>query len=351
SRTANYSGDRDIKINFLNYIKSILSSIKGYSLKENSLDDVKDKINKFISEYEDKVEKSKVIEESVYVFKIFILSINNSKEYNESILNEIYTEINIPKKNNLIEKLKEEFTLESLRARYSLKLATTMAVSIFLVSFLNLKHSSWIILSIYVVLQPYSEDSIKKAKERFNGVLFGVTIYFGIFSIIKDSIPKTVIILIAFTLYFYYTEYNKKVIMTTIVSLSSISLVTGIGMLSFDRFILVVLGVCIALIFNKYLLPYDIEDSIKELKSKYVSCTNIIVKELEDLKKGKGDLLNVIHNSMIKDQIESKLIQNENKINNKEIEKLIFNESVIAGEVRYEFLKFYYLNFYNKDVR
>lgn len=351
SRTVNYSGDRTIKIKFLNNIKAILTSIQGYSMKENSLEDVKEQINNFISEYEDKVEKSKVIEETVYVFKIFILSINNSKEYRESVLSEIYTELNIPKENNLIEKIKESFNLDSLRARYSLKLAITMAVSIFVVSFLNLKHSSWVILSIYVVLQPYSEDSIKKAKERFSGVLFGVTIYFVIFSILKDSIPKTIVILIAFTLYFYYTEYNKKVIMTTIVSLSSISLVTGIGMLSFDRFVLVVLGICIALVFNKYLLPYDIEDSIKELKSKYIACTNLIVKELEDLKNGNGDLFKVIHSSMIKDHIESKLIQNENKVNNKEIEKLIFNESVIAGEGRYEFLKYYYLNFYNKDIK
>ncbi|MGL6106174.1 FUSC family protein [Romboutsia sp.] len=350
SCSANYNGDKERRNNFLKKLKSQLGNIEKFNKGLENIDYIEKDLIEFINGYSDKRKHSKIIDETIYALKIFIEGLNNSKEYQDSILEEVYTTINIPLSFNILESMRENFSFKSLRFRYSLRLSVAISLAILFISFLNLKHENWIILSIYVVLQPYSEDSITKAKERFLGVTVGVILYFITFYILKDHISKTIILLLAFTGYFYFVEYSKKVITLTIISLASISLVENIGILSFSRFFLVFTGICVALLFNKFLLPYNIEDSIRELKSKYKKCTKLILEELEQLKNGKGNISIIISNSIKRNQIENNLIKNENKINNNNIEKMIYQQSIKMSECEYEFLKSYYLNFYSKKI-
>lgn len=331
------------KYNQDEYLLDLKEQLKNLEMFNERLIDVNTislSIEEFVKKYDKKRLKVKYVDESLYILKTFMERINNLPVYDSKLINKLYTIVNVPSSFSLFENMVENLNFKSLRFKYSLRLSVALSISMFLVSWLGgLKHSAWIILSTYVVLQPYQEDSLVKAKQRFLGVTIGVIIFFIVFSIVKDYIPISIILLISFTGYFYFREYTKKVIMTTIMSLSSISLVQNIEATSFNRFVFVSIGICIGLIFNKYFLPYDINDSINELKHRYKKITKEILKEIDYLTKDSGSLDKIVKLSMQKNQIENKLILNSNKINQNNIEKFIYEQSIKMNDEKYLIVK------------
>lgn len=321
-------------------LKEQLKSLEMFNERLIDVNTISLTIEEFLKKYDKKRLKEKYIDESIYILKTFMERINNLPISDSKILNNLYTIVNVPTSFSLFENMIENFNLKSLRFKYSLRVSVALSISMFLVSLIGgLRHSAWIILSIYVILQPYQEDSLVKAKQRFLGVTIGAFIFFLVFSIVRDYIPISIILLISFTGYFYFREYKKKVIMTTIMSLSSISLVQNIESTSFNRFAFVSIGIFIGLIFNKYFLPYNINDSINELKHKYKKITKEILKEIESITKGSGNLDKVVKLSMQKNQIENKLILNSNKINQNNIEKFIYEQSIKMNDEKYLIVK------------
>lgn len=325
------------------YLLDLKEQLKNLEMFNERLIDVNTislTIEEFLKKYDKKRLKEKYIYESIYILKTFTERINNLPISDSKILNKLYTIVNVPASFSLFENMIENFNFKSLRFKYSLRVSVALSISMFLVSLIGgLRHSAWIILSTYVILQPYQEDSLVKAKQRFLGVTIGAFIFFLVFSIVRDYVPISIILLISFTGYFYFREYKKKVIMTTIMSLSSISLVQNIESTSFNRFAFVSIGIFIGLVFNKYFLPYNINDSINELKHKYKKITKEILKEIESITKGSGNLDKVVKLSMQKNQIENKLILNSNKINQNNIEKFIYEQSIKMNDEKYLIVK------------
>lgn len=325
---------------YLMDLKEQLKNLEMFNERLIGINTISLSIEKFLKKYDEKRLKVKYIDESLYILKTFMERINNLSLYDSKLLNKLYTIVNVPSSFSLFENMVENFNFKSLRFKYSLRLSVALSISMFLVSWIGgLTHAAWIILSTYVVLQPYQEDSLVKAKQRFLGVTIGAITFFIVFSVVKDYIPRSIILLISFTGYFYFKEYTKKVIMTTIMSLSSISLVQNIEATSFDRFAFVSIGICIGLIFNKYFLPYNINDSINELKHKYKKITKEILKEIECIAKGIGSLDKIVKLSMQKNQIENKLILNSNKVNKNNIEKFIYDQSIKMNDEKYLIVK------------
>lgn len=331
------------KSNQNEYLLDLKEQLKNLEMFNERLIDVNTislTIEEFLKKYDKKRLKEKYIDESIYILKTFTERINNLPISDSKILNKLYTTVNVPASFSLFENMIENFNFKSLRFKYSLRVSVALSISMFLVSLIGgLRHSAWIILSTYVILQPYQEDSLVKAKQRFLGVTIGAFIFFLVFSIVRDYVPISIILLISFTGYFYFREYKKKVIMTTIMSLSSISLVQNIESTSFNRFVFVSIGICIGLVFNKYFLPYNINDSINELKHKYKKITKEILKEIESITKGSGNLDKVVKLSMQKNQIENKLILNSNKLNENNIEKFIYEQSIKMNDEKYLIVK------------
>ncbi|HSQ87780.1 FUSC family protein [Romboutsia sp.] len=336
-----FKEDKSIKNNYLQDLKIQINNIKKFNEDTKDIDEINKDIDDFINKCEKIENKPIFMYESIHLLKIFKLNINNSEECKDKTLNKIYKTINIPSEFKLFNTMKENFNLNSLRFVYSIKLALAISLSMFLVQFFNIENGRWIVITIYVIMQPYKEDTVVKAKKRFMGTLIGVTLFFVIFSTIHDSIPKIIILIIAFLCYFYFKEYDKKVMSITIVSLSSVSLVHNINILSISRLIFIIIGILIALIINMYFFPYNISDSIDELKYKYKKNSKEILKELNKVLKGNGDLDKLIKLSLIVNQIESKLIANNNRIKDANIEKLIYEHSIKMSDARFLLLSLY----------
>lgn len=336
--------DKDKRDEYLNDLKLQIINIDKFNDGLNSFEIINKNIDDFANRYKKLGKKINLVDESIYVLKIFLKRISVNEEYDNTISSKVYKTVNMPKRFNMVESMKENFNIKSLRCRYSIKLAMAISILIFLGNIINIEHKAWVIISAYIVLQPYQEDGVVKAKKRFIGVTKGVLIFFITFSLIKDYVPIIVILLFTFTGYFYFTDYSKKVIMTTILSLSSISLVENIDKTSLSRFAFVSIGIGIGLLFNQYFLPYQIEDSIKELKHKYKKNTKAILKEIHLIMEDKHDTGKLMSLSMERNKIENKLILNYNKLNKKDLEKFVYEENMKMSDEKYTLLKHFYKN-------
>lgn len=104
----------------------------------------------------------------------------------------------------------------------------------------------------------------------------------------------------------------------------------------------IAIGVGFGLLINKYLLPYNITDSIEELKLKYKNNEIKIQKELDKVLKGKGNLDKLIKLTLEESQIENKLIANNSRAKDEELEKIIYKHSIMMSDARFLLLRFYH---------
>lgn len=334
--------DKKFKDEYLSDIKVQINNISLYNEDYSYIETINKNIDEFIKKYESISDKPIFISDSIHLLKVLKININNKEECKERNIYKIYKNINVAHKFELIISMKENFNLNSLKMIYSLKLALSISLAMFLVQFLNIPYGRWIVITIYVIMQPYEEDTVIKAKKRLKGTFIGVILFFSIFSLIHDTIPKMIVLFIAFFYYFYFKEYDKKVMCMTTISLSSVSLVHYINIISIGRLMFIAIGVGFGLLINKYLLPYNITDSIEELKLKYKNNEIKIQKELDKVLKGKGNLDKLIKLTLEESQIENKLIANNSRAKDEELEKIIYKHSIMMSDARFLLLRFYH---------
>lgn len=334
--------DKKFKDEYLSDIKVQINNISLYNEDYSYIETINKNIDEFIKKYESISDKPIFISDSIHLLKVLKININNKEECKERNIYKIYKTVNVAHKFELIISMKENFNLNSLKMIYSLKLALSISLAMFLVQFLNIPYGRWIVITIYVIMQPYEEDTVIKAKKRLKGTFIGVILFFSIFSLIHDTIPKMIVLFIAFFYYFYFKEYDKKVMCMTTISLSSVSLVHYINIISIGRLMFIAIGVGFGLLINKYLLPYNITDSIEELKLKYKNNEIKIQKELDKVLKGKGNLDKLIKLTLEESQIENKLIANNSRAKDEELEKIIYKHSIMMSDARFLLLRFYH---------
>lgn len=334
--------DKNFKEEYLSDIKVQINNISLYNEDYSYIEIINKNIDEFIKKYESISDKPIFISDSIHLLKVLKININNKEECKERNIYKIYKTVNVAHKFELIISMKENFNLKSLKMIYSLKLALSISLAMFLVQFLKIPYGRWIVITIYVIMQPYEEDTVIKAKKRLKGTFIGVILFFSIFSLIHDTIPKMIILFIAFYYYFYFKEYDKKVMCMTTISLSSVSLVNYINIISIGRLMFIVVGVGFGLLINKYFLPYNITDSIEELKLKYKNNERKIQKELDKVLKGKGNLDKLIKLTLEESQIENKLIANNSRAKDEELEKIIYKHSIMMSDARFLLLRFYH---------
>ncbi|MCR8747091.1 FUSC family protein [Romboutsia lituseburensis] len=334
--------DKQFKDEYLADIKIQINNINLYNEDYSYIDIINKNIDEFIKKYESIGDKPIFISDSIHLLKVLKININNKEECKERNIYKIYKNVNIAHGFELLTSMKENFNLNSLKMIYSLKLALSIALAMFLVQFLKIPYGRWIVITIYVIMQPYEEDTVIKAKKRLKGTFIGVILFFSIFSLIHDTIPKMIVLFIAFFYYFYFKEYDKKVMCMTTISLSSVSLVHYINIISVGRLMFIAIGVGFGLLINKYFLPYNITDSIEELKLKYKNNERKIQKELDKVLKGKGNLDKLIKLTLEESQIENKLIANNSRAKDEELEKIIYKHSIMMSDARFLLLRFYH---------
>ncbi|MCR1963339.1 FUSC family protein [Clostridium perfringens] len=319
----------------IDYLNSLNHDLENITLflerKVDCINEDKDDLNKssMINNFTDK--EYAFLGECTELIRLLEKNINNLYEYNRK-----KSRKRIKVKFNLKELLigNSSLKMKNLRVAYSLKLAIAVSLIMFIVDLFKIPQGRWIVTSVYVVIQPYEEETLTKAIKRFKGTIIGVIIYISIFTFFPHIIPLELLLLILMFLYFIQKDYEKKVVCTALMTLSFGLSRSTVGYLAFYRFLFVIIGIGIALGVNKLIFPQSIKNSIYDLKERYLELTNKLLCELKSILYEEEYNENTVKLLLDCNLIECKLMENKLIAENLELKDLVDKQSIILSKIR-----------------
>ncbi|MGV1023957.1 FUSC family protein [Clostridium perfringens] len=319
----------------IDYLNSLNHDLENITLflerKVDCINEEKDDLNKssMINNFTDK--EYAFLGECTELIRLLEKNINNLYEYNRK-----KSRKRIKVKFNLKELLigNSSLKMKDLRVAYSLKLAIAVSLIMFIVDLFKIHQGRWIVTSVYVVIQPYEEETLTKAIKRFKGTIIGVIIYISIFTFFPHIIPLELLLLILMFLYFVQKDYEKKVVCTALMTLSLGLSRSTVGSLAFYRFFFVIIGIVIALMVNKLIFPQSVKNSIYDLKERYLELTNKLLCELKSILYEEKYNENTIKLLLDCNLIESKLMENKLIAENLVLKDLVDKQSIILSKIR-----------------
>lgn len=325
------SKSKDV-IDYLNSLNHDLGNITLFlERKVEFINEEKDDLSKpsTINNFTEK--EYAFLEECTELIRLLEKNINNLYEYNRK-----KSRKRIKVKFNLKELLigNSSLKMKHLRVAYSLKLAIAVSLIMFIVDLFKIPQGRWIVTSVYVVIQPYEEETLTKAIKRFKGTIIGVILYISIFTFFPHIIPLELLLLILMFFYFVQKDYDKKVVCTALMTLSFGLSRSTVGYLAFYRFLFVIIGIAIALGVNKIIFPQSVKNSIYDLKERYLELTNKLLYELKSILYEEKYNENTIKLLLDCNLIESKLMENKLIAENLEFKDLVYKQSVILSKIR-----------------
>ncbi|HII4499427.1 TPA: FUSC family protein [Clostridium perfringens] len=325
------SKSKDV-IDYLNSLNHDLENITLFlERKVECINEEKDDLSKpsTINNWTEK--EYAFLEECTELIRLLEKNINNLYEYSRKKPRK-----RIKVKFNLKELLigNSSLKMKHLRVAYSLKLAIAVSLIMFIVDLFKIPQGRWIVTSVYVVIQPYEEETLTKAIKRFKGTIIGVILYISIFTFFPHIIPLELLLLILMFFYFVQKDYDKKVVCTALMTLSFGLCRSTVGYLAFYRFLFVIIGIAIALGVNKIIFPQSVKNSIYDLKERYLELTNKLLYELKSILYEEKYNENTIKLLLDCNLIESKLMENKLIAENLELKDLVYKQSVILSKIR-----------------
>lgn len=325
------SKSKDV-IDYLNSLNHDLENITLFlERKVDCINEEKDDLSKpfMINNWTEK--EYAFLGECTELIRLLEKNINNLYEYSRKKPRK-----RIKVKFNLKELLigNSSLKMKHLRVAYSLKLAIAVSLIMFIVDLFKIPQGRWIVTSVYVVIQPYEEETLTKAIKRFKGTIIGVILYISIFTFLPHIIPLELLLLILMFFYFVQKDYDKKVVCTALMTLSFGLSRSTVGSLAFYRFLFVIIGIAIALGVNKIIFPQSVKNSIYDLKERYLELTNKLLYELKSILYEEKYNENTIKLLLDCNLIESKLMDNKLIAENLEFKDLVYKQSVILSKIR-----------------
>ncbi|HII4525034.1 TPA: FUSC family protein [Clostridium perfringens] len=319
----------------IDYLNSLNHDLENITLflerKVDCINEEKDGLNKSstINNWTEK--EYAFLEECTELIKLLEKNINNLYKYNRK-----KSRKKIKVKFNLKELLigNSSLKMKHLRVAYSLKLAIAVSLIMFIVDLFKIPQGRWIVTSVYVVIQPYEEETLTKAIKRFKGTIIGVIIYISIFTFFPHTIPLELLLLILMFFYFAEKDYDKKVVCTALMTLSFGLSRSTVGYLAFYRFLFVIIGIGIALGVNKLIFPQSVKNSIYDLKERYLELTSKLLYELKSILYEEKYNENTVKLLLDCNLIECKLMENKLIAENLELKDLVDKQSIILSKIR-----------------
>ncbi|MDM0902241.1 FUSC family protein [Clostridium perfringens] len=319
----------------IDYLNSLNHDLENITLflerKVDCINEEKDGLNKSSTTNNWTDKEYTFLGECTELIRLLEKNINNLYEYRRK-----KSRKRIKVKFNLKELLigNSSLKVKDLRVAYSLKLAIAVSLIMFIVDLFKIPQGRWIVTSVYVVIQPYEEETLTKAIKRFKGTIIGVIIYISIFTFFPHIIPLELLLLILMFLYFVQKDYEKKVVCTALMALSFGLSRSTVGYLAFYRFLFVIIGIVIALGINKLIFPQSIKNSIYDLKERYLELTNKLLYELKSILYEEKYNENTVKLLLDCNLIESKLMENKLIAENLVLKDLVDKQSIILSKIR-----------------
>lgn len=201
-----------------------------------------------------------------------------------------------PDKRKITKKIEEiplkfkKFTLNStprhvssLKMSYAIRMATGIAISGFIMDFFNLAEGRWMMFTVLSVIIPFYEQSHKKMRDRIFATIVGAVLVWIVFAIFQATSVRTGLLLFAGYLMSYVKVYRYSTILVTFSAIGSVALITGeTQFLTVERLFMVLAGVCIALLINRFVFPYKLTDANIHLGNMSNDTLTEMLKEAKD---------------------------------------------------------------------
>lgn len=287
--------------------------------------------------------------EDIELYELYNLMENIYENIKEYKINENKVEENvldIPKhfKKSYINK--RHFTKKSLVFSYAVKIGLLTAISGFIMDYFQLESGKWIMFTVFSLTQTYSETCLSRSAQRIEATLIGALAFFVMFTIVQDPSIRGLILIIAGYINSYITDYKKLIICVTISSLGAASMTSSPHTLVIERIVYVLIGTVIAVLANKYILPYDAKRGYEDLLEMYKDTTKEILKEIElfiDSKKNNQIIKNLL---LIPSLIEDSLLLVNTMFEDKKDEEFIKSQKMLISDI-YDL----YINIKNHDIK
>ncbi|MDA3732968.1 FUSC family protein [Niameybacter massiliensis] len=202
---------------------------------------------------------------------------------------------------------KIELDRNSIKFSYACRLAIGITLAAFLTDFFKLTEGRWIMFTVFSLIVPIYEQSKQKLKDRIFATIIGSIIVVILFSIFHDLTIRTIILMGAGYIGNYLKQYRHTTICVTVSAIGAAALMGDALVLSESRILFVIFGAIIALVINRFILPYRLETHNKQLEKLYRITIEDMMNTVYEMTRGNGNehkLKNLfILTSLIEDRI------------------------------------------------
>lgn len=234
----------------------------------------------------DTLDKSFTQTENVYILEMLstlkllheLLIYIDTSESTE--LNKVEKVLEVPKIYRIHYHHFKNLSKHSVRFTYAIRLGITIAIAAFISDYFHIEDGRWLIFTVFSITQPYSEIAKFRFKERIIGTLIGAAIFIVLFSLFKDPTNRSFLVLIAGYLNSFAVQYRNIVWTVTISALGSASLMGDPNILTIRRLSLVLAGIGLGMLANRFILPHTLEKGTKELMETYKQTTKEMLREV-----------------------------------------------------------------------
>ena len=238
---------------------------------------------------------------------------------------------------------KEYFKPNTIRFKFAIRMAITLTIALSIGEFLGFYKIIWAVITIMSIMQPYYEDTIKKARDRIMGNIFGILFTGILINVVNSRVITLIILVVSLYLIYAFKEYYKISLFAAISSICIASLTENINLLIFYRIIYVLIGVVIVAIANRFIFPYRLKDGVEQLIEKIARLNKKIIEDsMEFLQRNKQiyeirDL--VIHSTLLCQKLYMRNLQYHDEeinrfidINNKYVIEVGYKVLIAYGE-------------------
>ncbi|WP_050607231.1 FUSC family protein [Clostridium niameyense] len=328
------------KVNFYkdkNYILDdmyvFITHIKGYLEKTEDINTLNNLINEFLYKYEQKNIEDLIELQILNTIKFLQESFEELKSLQKNEYNIVKRLENIPEKFKDTSFTISDFKKNSFRFSYAFRVALGITIGAFIMDFFHLSEGRWIIYTVFSLINPLYEISKKKTKDRIIATIIGAIIVTILFTVFKNTTTRTMILLMSGYLGSYTSEYKHNMIYVTISAIGAAALLGNTKVITINRILFVILGALIASVINKFVLPYKIKDSNKNLKSMYKNTIKQMLQEIYNLSKSIENDHSIKNLLLITSLIEDKLRLNNQLLKPNKNEYFITKDRVLASNI------------------
>ncbi|GKV65972.1 MULTISPECIES: FUSC family protein [Sporosarcina] len=217
----------------------------------------------------------------------------------------------IPKKFQKLSITEKPGHTNSIKLSYAIRMALAITISGFIIDYFDMPESRWMLFTVLSVIIPLYEQSRKKMRDRIFATIIGAAAVTVSFLIVQNHTARSVLLMTAGYLMTYVKVYRYNTILVTYSAIGSVALVTGaVQVLTVERVLFVAAGVVLALLINKFVLPYKLEDANEDLWAMYEDTVQEMAVEVQDKAAGGGNAHAIKNLLLISNMIEERLKMN-----------------------------------------